>query len=557
MTRAGELIQLRLFGPFSCHLEGGRTPVRLGAKHAAMLALLATAPEGTRSRSWLQDTLWSLSGPEHGRASLRQAVASLKRSLAGVFDDLIVADKARITLAMDRTRVVGSPQDGQFLEDVEIPGENGFEQWLYRQRQTLAIGRPGTLAPEGIAAMPGAVTLRPTIAVLPFQSLSDAAGARDPFGDMLASDVARQLSRAAGLDVISHLSCRHDRFREAGLIDLKSKFKVDYLATGHTRRRGAKIRIDVDFVEVESGKIAETSAFETSLAEISEGYTDCAQEVAAFLVRAIFNTSIRSVAAHSVREVATHTLLMSSIALMHRQDLGSFSRSREQLEEITRRGPLLSLPWAWLAKWYVLFVAQGWSTDVQKDAQRARACINRALGADPACSFSQVIAGLVEHQLLKDYDAATRKFDHALAGDENNALAWLLKGTMYAFAGRGKEAVAYTDRARHLSPLDPSSYLFATLSATAYLADHQYDRALSEAEAAIQLNRHHVSSFRARVVALHGLERHEEARAAAQDLLRIEPDLTIENYLSKHAAAGFQTGAEWARALIESGIPKK
>ncbi len=551
------LLQLRLFGPFSCHLGPDQHPVRLGAKHSALLAMLATAPEGTRTRSWLQDALWSLSGPEHGRASLRQALAVLKREFGEHFGDLIDAEKTRVTLLMNNTRIVGVPKEGQFFEGIEIPGEDGFEQWLYRERQSLALGRPVLMAPGGRAtAFPPAVTLRPTIAVLPFVWVGET-GRLDLLGDMLASDVARQMSRAPGLDVISHLSCRHDTFRESGLLELKNRFKVDYLATGHTRRRGDAVLIDVDFVEVNGGRIAETRSFRTSLASIVEGDTECAGEIAHFLARSIFNASIRAAALGKVGDVATHTLLMSAIALMHRLDLASFSRARQHLEEITRRGPGFSQPWAWLAKWYVLFVAQGWSDSLARDAAAARDSINRALAANPACSFSQAINGLVEHQLQRDYSGADKKFDQALAGDENNALAWLLKGTMYAFEGRGAEAVAYTNRAKHLSPLDPSSYFFSTLSAAAYLSNHDYRQGLAEADKAIALNPNHISSYRARVVALHGLERFDEARAAAQQLLRLEPDLTVERYLSTHAAAGFTTGQEWALALRDSGIPKK
>ena len=40
--------------------------------------MLATAPEGTRTRAWLQDMLWGRSGHEHGRASLRRALTDLR-----------------------------------------------------------------------------------------------------------------------------------------------------------------------------------------------------------------------------------------------------------------------------------------------------------------------------------------------------------------------------------------------------------------------------------------------------------------------------------------------
>ena len=82
-----------------------------------------------------------------------------------------------------------------------------------------------------------------------------------------------------------------------------------------------------------------------------------------------------------------YTLLMGAIALMHRLSRRDFDRSREMLVALTERLPRQAIPWAWLAKWHVLRVQQGWSLDPQVDAQFALDCGRRALsacGAAPA-----------------------------------------------------------------------------------------------------------------------------------------------------------------------------
>jgi hypothetical protein len=48
----------------------------------------------------------------------------------------------------------------------------------------------------------------------------------------------------------------------------------------------------------------------------------------------------------------------------------------------------------------------------------------------------------------------------------------------------------------------------------------------------------------------------EKARRTVAELMKIEPTLTVEQYLKLHPAADYETGKAWARALGEAGVPK-
>lgn len=66
----GKLLEINLFGNCSVQsAEPGKFAIT-GAKHKALFALLATAPFGRRTRSFLQETLWArLATTRGGRAS--------------------------------------------------------------------------------------------------------------------------------------------------------------------------------------------------------------------------------------------------------------------------------------------------------------------------------------------------------------------------------------------------------------------------------------------------------------------------------------------------------
>lgn len=564
------VIFIRMYGTFTCSASESGDVFPLTGKTAAMLALLASAPNGRRTRSWLQDMLWPRSGLQHGRASLRQSLANLKRTLGERHAPFIGASNHEVWLDLSAVKFVGSPQEGMLLEGLNPAGADGFESWLTEQRRKIVAGLesdistaihalPAVPAQLEASAQPRAselTKLRPAIAILPFShSASDGI---DPFfGDMIAGDLSRMIARAHGIDVISHLSCRSTGFVNADLDRLHNSYGVDYVATGFLRAAHGDITLDIEFTDSATGVIVNAKRFSRSSNDWLKGSADVLQEIANYIVDSLFKGAMRNIRTKNIEDVEAHTLLMSAIALMHRQDLASVLRSHKHLNNIIERLGPSSLPYAWLAQWYILFLAQGWGTNIEDERLAAREMVSRALEADPDCSFSQVMDGVVSYQLERDYEQASITFNDVLAQNENNAVAWFWKGIMYAFEGEGREAIAYTDRGRLLTPLDPGGYLYKNLSGTAHLSGKNFQTALDLADESLALNRHHASAIRTKIVALDGLGRFDEARAAATVLLNMYPKFTIESYLSAHPAAELEIGREWADALENSGVPRR
>jgi tetratricopeptide (TPR) repeat protein len=255
------------------------------------------------------------------------------------------------------------------------------------------------------------------------------------------------------------------------------------------------------------------------------------------------------------QSLQNHTLLLSSITLMHRISPQAFERAQQMLQVLIDRTPRLAAPYAWLAKWHVLRVTQGWSDDAPTDAAAALANTKRALDRDPTFSLAMTVEGQVNTYILKRLDVAEQLYARALQANPNEALAWLLKGTLHAFRDEGKEAVRLTRHALKLSPLDPLKYYFDSLAATAALSAGQYPRALHLAEHSYRLNRTHASTMRAMITALWNLQRETEARAVASELLRIDPGFRIGPYLEHSPIAPYALGRTVATALEGAGIP--
>lgn len=520
-----------------------------GAKHKALFTLLATAPFGRRTRPFLQDTLWRTACYDTGRQSLRRALSDIKQIMGDSFAEVLTSTNSDITLDLTRVSFIGRPGSGELLEGIDLR-EECFNRWLGAMR----------LHPEqvyslySLSTQPPAPPIVPMVTVLPFRTI---AGAPEHavLGDWLAEEVCRSLSRSNLIAVISHWSSRALDHKAVDIATVRSRLAADYCVLGTLRVGDNQMVLDADFVDTVSGRILWTRQFarpmESFLGRAAEGVSQIVSAVG----RTIADDAIAYVSGRRLAQLEDHRLLVAGVGLMHRPSLRDFAKSRDLIEEALRRAPNAAEAHAWQGKWHILSVFNGWSTDPAKDTRSAVDCTARALDIDPESAFCLTIDGFAHNNLLRRMDIASARYEEALRRNPNEALAWLLKGALHAFQDDAPSAVAAAEKARRLSPIDPFQYFYESLSSTTLLAAGRYEEALAFAERSFLHHDRHVSTLRAKITALHGLGRSQEARAVGDEILRRHPGFTVSGYLRDHPAADHELGRKVATALRAAGIP--
>ena len=544
-----KLLEINLFGACIVRSTG---PVRYevtGAKHRALFALLATAPFGRRTRSFLQDTLWGTSCFDSGRQSLRRALSDIKAMMGADFDRVLIVNNSELSLNLTVVHFIGRPGGGEFLEGLDIR-DNEFNEWL----RGIRVSPEQLYALFSASTQPPPRSMLPTIAVLPFRLVQGDAGDA-VLGDWLAEEICRSLSRSNLLAVITHLSARELSSAKIELTRVRDVLGVDYCVAGSLRMSGGQAVLDADCIDAASGRIMWTRQFSGPVGDFMGVQSDAVTEVVRSIGQTIASEAVVHAHGRAVASLADHELLIAGVGLMHQLKLSSFARSRELIEEAIRRAPRAAEAHAWLGEWYVMSVFNGWSTDRARDTQLAQDCTARALDIESENSFCLTIDGVVNNNLLMRMDTAGQRFDAALERNPNEAMAWLLSGVLFAYRDEGTEAVARVDKAMRRSPLDPFGYFYTSLAASAYLAAQDYARALDLADVSLAKNDRHLSTLRVKICALHHLDRPAEARAAALTLTQRQPDFTVAGYLLNHPAAAFNGVRTVSRALLAAGVP--
>ncbi len=394
--------------------------------------------------------------------------------------------------------------------------------------------------------------LRPTIAVIPF---AEHGQGHEPLGEILAEEVIAALSRSSDLNVVSRLSTTAFRRRGATLGEVSAHLKANYVLSGAYRLSSGAVILAAELAEAQSGRVVWARDLKGSVAGIVEGKDELIGRVVAESSRAVIARELEHTQSRSLDSLETYTLLIGSIALMHRLSSHDFDRAREMLRVVAQRAPHHAIPHAWLAKWHVLRVWQGWSDNAAADTRLALDHTKHALDNDSHCSLALAIDGFVHTNLLKAFDVAQQRYDLALSVNPNDALAWSLQGMLHAFKGEGKQAVKSTQRGLRLSPLDPYRFFYEVLAGGAELAAGRYEQAIELSKRSLRANRMHASTFRVLAISQWQLGRHDDARATVGALMMIQPTLTVSKWLETSPSSNYPIGRLCAAALRNAGVP--
>src|SRR3954462_8883833 len=181
-------LRLKLLGGLELRPASGAPILFSARKPALLLAHLALRPGRPQGRDKLAALFWGDSGEAQARASLRQALADLRRRL-GPHEGLIQAPqgetggRARDGLTTDVTEFerclatggryalerAAALYEGDLLDGFQAPRQPLLEEWLVAERQRLrerALAAMAALLPDVVAADPPEAGVRLALRIL-------------------------------------------------------------------------------------------------------------------------------------------------------------------------------------------------------------------------------------------------------------------------------------------------------------------------------------------------------------------------------------------------------
>jgi TolB-like protein/DNA-binding SARP family transcriptional activator len=514
MSAAQSKHKLNLLGPFGLFGPDGVRIEISSKKGMALLALLATARDGTRSRGWLQDMLWGSREAAQAQASLRRELSNLRQAVNRGAAPLLVASHGRATLALDRLDVdmdrlgrgaagASAAHWGQFLEGLDIAGEEGFEDWLRQQRaaaENLVRGAGAArreseghsgLQAQGIASLPLHILDpsdvaegflgRPVVAVLPFANLTGERG-NDYLAEGIADDLIEQLSKLRWLPVIARGASFAHSTETATLQEIGAALGARYIVEGRLRGRGSSFGLTASVSDVESSRTLWTRRLEFPVESTATELGPLLTEIVGALSAQVDDAEMTRAVARPKSDLNVNDLIWRA-RWHHNQYTPEDSMiAQALLEEALTREPHSPEAMIQLAffRQRQIWLERGDA----KQIQQLRRLAQRAISADYNDGRGYMIAGIAE-VWMKHTRAAIVLLQQAIALNPSLAYAYSQLGAAYYLSGDPEPAIDLLTRALRLSMGEPYTYYVLAEIAMARAMMGEWGAAIEAADQAI------------------------------------------------------------------------
>ena len=524
--------RLSLLGPFRLAAPDGSRVVVSSRKGAALIAMLAMAKDGERSRTWLQDRLWGNRPRAQGNASLRRELASLRRSLNSGGVRLLISDRDRVRLDLSRLSVdalsPGGPAseslpDQEFLEGLKLPDETGFEAWLHDQRSTLARdlppgspGQPTSAAFRG--DLPPVPAEKPSIAVMPFVNLSGDSE-QDYLAEGMVEDIVGALARFKSIFVVAAGSSLVVDGKTLSPQDAARRLGVRYLLDGSVRKVAGCIRVAVRLKDAANGAAVWTDRQEDTEGDIFGLQDRVALRVAGAVETTVQDVDVSKAVARPTANMSSYDLYLRSLLLFRTFTRESIVLSIDYLDRALALDPLFGLALSHSAVCHRMVLEHGWTEDPEACRTRGLDLVKRALNVeagDPKV-LAQCAAAL--SGLEDDLSIALALIGRAQAMNPSSSFVWLVSGTLHVRAGESDIAAEHLERATRLDPISGMSRFHRM-----YLALARFQQArLEDALTLLRTTELRIPVTHAVIAAIHGhMGRPKAAQAALAEFLSLD-----------------------------------
>lgn len=549
MTGASPPYTLNLMGAFRLFGPDGQRVEIASRKGVALVATLATAGDGERTRSWLQDKLWGTRQQSQAQGSLRRELSDLRKKLNFGSAPLLICDRDRVRLDLERVvldiedpdrRANGAVQD--FLEGIDIPGEDGFEEWLREQRSALRA----RVAPQPAAAPPArpigspevpasGVDLsqpapgfdgRPALAVLPLANLTGNP-ANGYLAEGISEDLIDRLSRLRWLPVIARSSSFSFGASELDRGSISRRLGARYLLEGRLRRAPDGFALTASLSDAETGQVLWSPRLALPSASLIESLEPLVNDLVSVLDGRIDHAEQARARSgdRSNDELSLYELIWRG-----RWHLNRLTRAdNEAANELFARALAIdpNCPEALIQATFRL----GWSIWAQRgvddEIAHMRKLAQRAIQADFEDGRGHMLAGIAE-MWLKRPAPAIALLRQAIELNPSLSLAHVQLGTCYDLSGDAEAAVAQLKTGIRLSPNDVHLFLALAELGLAYSMLGEWDEAVRHADLALTRR---PAYWYAHVIKVNALVRRGDlagARRALGDLLRVKPNFSFE-----------------------------
>jgi adenylate cyclase len=393
---------------------------------------------------------------------------------------------------------------------------------------------------------------KPSIAVLPFVNMSGDPK-KDYLSDGITEEIINALSKIPSVFVIARNSTFTYKGKPVKVQQVSEEMGVQYVMEGSVQWSGDRVRITVQLIDALKGHHLFSERYDRELKDIFALQDEITRKALMAMRVALRGEDARaSEKGKGTKNLDAYLKLLQAWEHMNVMNKDKMALARPLVEEALALDPGNASAYATLAHVTILEVYVGASKSPRESLDRAEELAKKALALDDSHFYPYAVLSLT-YRFKKQFNKAISPAEKAVALSPNSALACFMLGAALYGSERFEEAIPYFKKSLRLSPIIPIGQCLHIL-ATTYRFLGQYDEAIATYKKLLQREPEYLPAHAGLAATYVLAGRQEEARAEAAEVMRIDPQFSLERYaktLPLRQALVDQSVEAWRKAGLK------
>ena len=366
----------------------------------------------------------------------------------------------------------------------------------------------------------------PSIAVLPFVNMSG-----DPKQEFLCDGITENiisvLSKVPRLFVISRQSTFFYKGKPVKVKQVSEELGVQYVLEGSVHRSGDRIRINAQLIDALTGHHIWAERYEGDLTNLFALQDEITMQI--LTATRVKLTAGEISSAYSKYYKGKHGFdcylkLMEALKYIDRDNIEDNNVARRLSEEAISMCPENPVGYVRLSRVYISDYWLGNTKSPRETLEKAEELAKKALAIDDSIPMGHAMLASA-YIFKREYDKAIAEGERAVALDPSTYTAY---ACALLVACRYKEAIAMFQKAIRLNP-NAMSVTFVYFGHALLMAG-RLEEAVSTFKKAIQRTPDNILPHYGLVATYSLMGREKEARAEAEEVLRMNPKFSLDFY---------------------------
>jgi adenylate cyclase len=327
---------------------------------------------------------------------------------------------------------------------------------------------------------------------------------------------------------------------------------VRYILEGSVQKAGDRVRITAQLIDATTGYHLWSENYDRDLLDIFALQDEITFKIiGALQIKLTWGEQARLWEGETAN-IQAFDKLMRGLACFYRINEKDNKQARYFFADAINIDKDYAMAYIFLGFAHITDLIFGWSKSPIESFDHAEKNVEKALSLNDSIDLAHSLLGWI-YLFKRQHDEAIKAGERAVELNPNGAEAHANLAYILIFSDKIELAIKLLKRALRLNPIPPS-YYYDCLG-IAYRVNGQYEKAIEMCKKALSISPDNLSAYVTLAASCSPINRNEDASKAVEEILRIQPDVSLEYFANIQPYKNQEKLDNFINALRKAGLP--